>query len=224
MQLKLTPWTGNERLYFYPQSRQLIGQTGQIGKLRADFDRTGDSFFTFWEDFRPDLKTEAFMSEFDEVINHLRFVADGTPLGSRKRLSAFLRNHPEACLPDDGEWHGFRADTEKYSFFFRLKAQIGDYNAYIWCYRKDWLNEHMARAERGIRFIDGEYNDKFTVSDGGKIRILFANGTSEEKTCRYTDEYHIQFGDGSGPCGIQHICEFAERIKRIGATVEPVNS
>ena len=57
MQIRLKPWTENERLYFYRQSQQLSGQTGQIGKLRADFDRDGTGFFSTWEDIRPDLKT-----------------------------------------------------------------------------------------------------------------------------------------------------------------------
>ncbi len=106
--------------------------------------------------------------------------------------------------------------------FLPSKASCGDYNVYVWCYKRDWLDEHMARAERGIRFIDSGYNDKFTIPDGGKIRINFPDGTSEEKTCRYIDDTHVQFGDGSGAFGLQHICEFAERIENIGATVEPV--
>ncbi len=41
MQTQLKPWTGSERLYFYPQSAQIVGQTGQIGRLRIDFGRHG---------------------------------------------------------------------------------------------------------------------------------------------------------------------------------------
>ena len=224
MNINLTPWKNNERLFFYRQSQQLAGQTGQIGKLRADFGRTGDCFFSFWENIRPDLQTTEFMSEFYGVINALRFETEGTPLGTRKALAGFLRNHPEAILPNDGDWHGFRADTEKYSFFFRLKAQLGDYNVYVWCHRKEWLDDHMAKAKKGIRFIDSGYNEKFTVPDGGKVRILFSDGTSEERICRYIDDTHVQFDNGSGPYGIQHICEFAEKIEKIGATVEPINN
>ena len=222
MQIKLKPWIGNERLYFYRQSQQLSGQTGQIGKLRADFDRDGNGFFSTWEDIRSDLKTEDFKTEFDNVINALRFEADGTPLGGRRNLSAFLSRQDGSLLPDDGDWHGYRVDTDNYSYFFRLKPQAGDYNVYAWCYKRDWLDDHMARAEKGIRFIDSGYNDKFTIPDGGKIKINFSDGTSEEKTCRYIDDTHVQFGDGSGAYGLQHICEFAERLENIKATVESV--
>ena len=34
MLTQLKPWTGSERLYFYPHSAQIVGQTGQIGRLR----------------------------------------------------------------------------------------------------------------------------------------------------------------------------------------------
>ena len=73
MEIKIKPWNGSERLYFYRQSQQLAGQTGQIGKLRADFDRDGNGFFSSWEDIRNHLKTEEFKQTFDDVINELRF-------------------------------------------------------------------------------------------------------------------------------------------------------
>ena len=68
MLFKLQPWSGNERLYFYRQSQQLAGQTGQIGKLRADFDRDGNGFFSTWEDIRDHLKTEEFKQTFDKAM------------------------------------------------------------------------------------------------------------------------------------------------------------
>lgn len=223
MQIKLKPWTGNERLYFYRQSQQLAGQTGQIGKLRADFDRDGNGFFTSWEDIRDHLKTDEFKQTFDEIINCLRSGDGEAPFASRKALAAFLRDKQNAALPNDGEWYGFRADAGNTSVFFRLKPLPGDYNIYAWCYRKDWLDDHMARAEKGIRFIDSGYNEKFRIPDGGKIRIKFADGTTDEKTCRYIDDTHVEFYGGGGAYGLQHICEFAERLENVGATVEPVD-
>ncbi len=222
MLFKLQPWSGNERLYFYRQSQQLAGQTGQIGKLRADFDRDGNGFFSTWEDIRDHLKTEEFKQTFDKAINALRFGEGLTPLACRKALTDFLRDRHSALLPDDGDWHGFRADVDGTSLFFRVKPSPSDYDVYCWAYKKDWLDDHMQKAEKGIRFIDSGYNDKFTIPDGGKIKINFSDGTSEEKICRYIDDTHVQFGDGSGAFGLQHICEFAERLEKIGATVEPV--
>ncbi len=223
MYFQMKPWNGNERLYFYRQSLQLAGQTGQIGKLRADFDRDGNGFFSSWEDIREHLKTDEFKETFDKAINALRFGEGETPFASRKALTEFLRDKHSAILPGDGEWHGFRADIDNTSLFFRVKPSPGDYDIYCWAYRKDWLDDHMARAERGIRFIDSGYNEKFRIPDGGKIRIKFADGTIDEKTCRYIDDTHVEFDGGGGAYGLQHICEFAERLENVGATVEPVD-
>ena len=91
MQIKLKPWSGNERLYFYRQSQQLARQTGQIGKLRADFDRDGSDFFSSWEDIREHLKTDGFRQTFDDVINSLRSSDGETPFASRKALNSAFR-------------------------------------------------------------------------------------------------------------------------------------
>ena len=64
--------TEAERKYTFSQSQQLSMQTGLIGYLRADFGSTGNEFWTTWNDFRKDLKTDEFKAEFDEVINGLR--------------------------------------------------------------------------------------------------------------------------------------------------------
>ena len=58
-----------ERKYTFSQSQQLSMQTGLIGSLRADFGSNGNEFWTTWNDFRKDLKTDEFKAEFDDVIN-----------------------------------------------------------------------------------------------------------------------------------------------------------
>ena len=80
----------------------------------------------------------------------------------------------------------------------------------------------MTLAKNGIRFIDSGYNEKFRMPDGGRIRIEFVDGTSEEMTCRYIDDTHVEFSGGEGPYNLQHICQFAEQLEKIGAKVVPV--
>ena len=62
-----------ERNYCYTDSQQLDKQTGCIGHLRGDMDKSGNGFFTSWWDHCPELKTQAFKDEFDDFINALRF-------------------------------------------------------------------------------------------------------------------------------------------------------
>ena len=80
----------------------------------------------------------------------------------------------------------------------------------------------MKQAEKGIRFIDSNYNNLFKVPDGGRIKVTYPDGEVAEKVCRYIDEYHAEIGGGS--CNLFHICEFAERMENCRAKVEPIDT
>lgn len=75
-----------------------------------------------------------------------------------------------------------------------------------------------SEAKKQIRFIDGRYNEKFRISDGGVIRITFSTGERVDRTCTYIDDYHVKIGNN-----VFHICEFAERMEQNGNKVEPLD-
>jgi len=219
--MTIRPMTKTEQMYTYTQSTQIQGQTGCIGHLRADMDTDGNGFFSSWDDHRGYLKTDEFKAEFDEVINALRFNEEyGGVLKNRNSLAKYCYSQPESAFGNDREF-GFRADTEKHSYMMRLNPNKGEYQLYCYCYRRDWLDQHMKNAERGIRFIDSNYNNLFKVPDGGRIKITYQDGEVAEKTARYIDEYHAEIGGGS--CNLFHICEWAERMENINAKVEPID-
>ena len=219
--MTVRPATKTEQMYTYTQSTQIQGQTGCIGHLRADMDSDGNGFFSSWDDHRGYLKTDEFKAEFDNVINALRFDEQyGGMLKNRTALAKYCYSQPESSFGNDREY-GFRADTEKYSYMMRLNPNKGEYQLYCYCYRRDWLDQHMKNAERGIRFIDSNYNNLFKVPDGGRIKITYSDGDVDTKVARYIDEYHVEIGYGSN--NLYHICEFAERIENNGAKVEPVD-
>ena len=205
----------NEWNYTYSQSMQITGQTGNIGHLRGDFDSGGYGFYTTWSDHRPQWKTDEFKAELDTVINELR--EDKGLLHNRYDMRAFARRYPVSAF--QGNYcteYGFRADTEKHAFLFRCNPTRDDYNFYCYCYVKEWLDRHIGRTEQGIRFIDSGYKELFRIPDGGKIIITSAWGEKTELACRYIDETHTEVGNN-----LFHICEFAERMERNGATYEP---
>ena len=204
-----------EREYTFHQSQQISMQTGLIGYLRADFGSTGKEFYSSWNDFRKDLKTDEFREEFDNVINKLR---DGGVLSDRDAMRKFCCGHPECDYQDDRSHYGVRLDTGKYSYLMRFNPNKGEYNLYCYCYQKDWLDDHIKNAESGIRFIDPHYNNLFVIPDGGKVKIMFDNGKSVVYECRYIDQYHVEIGGSR----IYHICEFAEIMQKYGGTVNPV--
>ena len=150
-----------------------------------------------------------------DLINLLR--GDKGILHSRRDMSAAVRQTPAATfLGNYCTEYGFRADTDKYAFLFRCNPTKGDGNFYCYCYVKEWLDKHIQKAERGIRFIDPHYKELFRIPDGGKIIITYDWGERAEKTCRFIDEYHTEVGGN-----LYHICEFAERMKRSGHSYEP---
>lgn len=202
--------------YTYRQSNQIAGQTGNIGRLRGDFGSNGEEFYTTWENYCKQWKTEEFRKELDTVINDLRSDACGL-LTSRRNMVRFLEGFPEGSF--EGNFckeFGLRIDTEKYSYLFRCNPSEHDYNFYCFCYIKDWLNRHLELASKGIQFINPRYKELFRIEDGGVIQITDFRKDTVEKRCRYIDDYHVEV-EGR----IFHICEFAENMERIGSTVKP---
>ena len=206
-----------EDKYTFRQSSQISGQTGLIGYLRADMDTDGNGFFSSWNDWRKDLKTDEFKAEFDEVINSLR--EEGDILHNRKALASYCYSTPQSKMQTEQDYYGVRVDTEKYAYLLRLNPNKGEYNLYCYCYVRDWLDGHMKEAERGIRFIDSHYKELFRIPDGGKIKIHYSWNEDQVRTCRYIDDYHVEVGDN-----LYHICEFAERMEQNGNTVIPLRS
>lgn len=62
-----------------------------------------------------------------------------------------------------------------------------------------------------IRIIDGAYNEKFKIPDGGRITV---NGKLYQ--LEYLDEIHFRI---AGRCF--HICEFGKKIIDKGGDVRP---
>ena len=218
MAILLRPMTKEERLYSYTQSSQIGSQTGNVGHLRADMDSNGESFFSTWWDCRSDLKTEEFKEEFNGLISSLR--EEGQPLHNRTALSKFCFSHPEAASEDFRDFF-FRADTTEHSDMFRLNPNRGEYGIYCYPYKRDWLDHHLQESRKGIRFVDQDYNELFRLRDGAKIRVTFPNGEVDEKSVRYIDSTHFEYGFGA--LSVLHTMQFAEWMAEANAVVEPVN-
>lgn len=217
MDLDMRALTEKEDKYTFSNSMQISMQCGLIGHLRADMDSDGNGFFSSWEDFCKELKTDEFKDEFDKVINSLR--EEGDILYNRKSLAKYCYSSPQAKMNNEQDYYGVRVDTQKYAYLCRLNPNKGEYNLYCYCYIKDWLDKHIRSAEKGIRFITPEYKEKFRISDGEKIRITFSDGEVKDRVCRYIDDSHVEVGDD-----LYHICEFAERMEQCGATFIPLRS
>lgn len=68
--------------------------------------------------------------------------------------------------------------------------------------------------KQDIRFIDSCYRDLFKLPNGGFIQVDYPEKTVI-KQCAFIDPYHTQVGNE-----VFHICEYAEQMKRQGATYQ----
>ena len=218
---KAVPMQLEEARYSYRNSQQINSQTGLIGYLRADMGTNGNEFWSTWNDYRKDLKTDDFKSEFDDVINSFR--EQGQFLSDRQTLSSFCDDAKSVLRFGErygaGRDYGVRVNTQDYAYLMRLNPHKSEYNLYCYCYRKDWLDHHLERARRGIRFINPHYKELFRIPDGDHIRITYPDGSYKDRTCRYIDDSHVEVDDN-----LYHICEFAEIMEGNGNKVIPLRS
>ncbi len=212
MDMKLRNMTTTEHRYGYTQSQQLMGQTGCIGHLRADMDTNGKGFFTTWDDHFSHFGSPEFREEFNQVIGELR-KGNGI-LSNRDNLTKYCYGNPDSKQDDH---YGVRVDTQEHTYMVRLNPNRGEYNAYVYCYVREWLDSHQEQATKGIRFIDTQYNDFFHIHDGGMIAITDSAGKVHQWSCRYIDDHHMEMGNN-----LYHIHEFALRMAENGNTVAPV--
>lgn len=213
----MTIMTPEERKYAYRNSQQISMQTGFIGYLRADLGSSGKEFYSTWNDFNTQLKTDEFKKELYKVINELR--ADYSMLHDRDALYKFCFRDPQAAMNEDKREFGYRLDMPEYTYMLRFNPYKGEYNLYCHCYVKEWLDRHLKNAERGICFIDPNYKEQFHIPDGDKIRITFQDGSTVDYACRYIDDCHLEVGSE-----LYHICQFAEMMQRNGNKVIPLRS
>lgn len=216
MDFSIMPLTYEERKYTYAQSSQLEGQCGFIGHLRGDFGPSGNEFFTTWFDYNAALNTSGFKLELDEVINALRSSQYGL-LTNRISMLNYGKNVPQSSFAGFYTTeYGFRVNTPLHSFLFRCNPQKGDYNFYCFCYLQTYLNNHMKAAQQDIRFIDSHYKELFHLPDGEQISVITPAGEATDYVCRYIDAAHFELSNR-----LFHICEFAEKMERLGNTYHP---
>ena len=77
-------------------------------------------------------------------------------------------------------------------------------------------DEATLNEPKEIKFIDPHYNERFKIKDGEQILISYPDGEKKALTCKFIDEYHVLVGRTP-----YHICQFAECMQNLGATVTP---
>jgi len=113
-------------------------ERGCIGHLRGDFGRDGDEFWTSWFDHLPNLKSQDFRNELQDVVNTLR-----KPGGLLHDFQTMRKECSSGREVERG--YGFRAESPHYEYCMRCIPTRGDYNFYIFCYDKDAQREYARK-------------------------------------------------------------------------------
>lgn len=123
---------------YFSRSEEQDRTAGCIGHLRGDFG-SGKQFYTTWWPHQNDvLNTPEFKADFDRAVNWLREQPDA-PLRDFDTMKRCCDRYERACaikqaiLPSCG----FMVKTKRYAYMLRCTPVKGDYNFYIYCYRRD---------------------------------------------------------------------------------------
>lgn len=210
-----------ERKFCYAQSSEISSHTRLIGYLRADFSTDGNSFYYTWFDVTPSMKTSAFKTEFDDIINMLRDDEQYEGLlKDRKSMYNYCIAHRESAFAGNFTTeYGFRIDTAEFAYLLRCIPVKGDYNLYCHCYGQKWLDNYIESAKEGIRFVDTQYNELFRIADGDSILVIPSEGKPRKHICRYIDSYHLEMSND-----IYHIMQLATLAAKANVKIIPLRS
>lgn len=144
--LTMQPAAEREQKYCFTDSDSPQEKT-VVGHLRADYGSSGEAFHTTWWPHQAELKTAAFVTEFDNVVNALKKTE---LMGSFDQMRRACCHYPEARIRSQhGEEYAFRADTKEYTYFLRCIPQKGNYNNYLYVYNAAMLKE-IQREQRSV--------------------------------------------------------------------------
>ncbi len=216
--ISIRPAKRQEQDYCYSTYDQINGQTGFIGYLSGYFGTSGEEFYTTWCDGDSSFRGEDFSPLFDEVVNSLQ----ESVLKSFSTMKKYCYDNRDAKILATNNYnytrYAYRIDYGKYSFIMRLNPQKGDYNFYIFCYIKEYFDDHLKKAANGIRFVNSGYKFLFKIPDRGRILIHDCyNHTTDEYKVSYIDDTHFFVGNR-----FWRKDEFAEVVEEWQKEISPV--
>ena len=154
--MEIRPLTQAEQKYAYRQSMQIRGQTGSIGILQGGYGADSE-FHSDFHEINNRLKTGEFEADLQEALCSGEY----SVLENVDTMREFTLRHPQKGFP--GTEYGFRVETEKFAYLVHCSPEKESGSVEIHCYVKEWLDRHIGRAEKGIRFINSRYDELFRI-------------------------------------------------------------
>lgn len=137
---------------FFSQSEETDKATGCVGHLRGDFG-CGKQFCTTWWLHQNDaLNTPEFKEDIDRIVNWLREQPD-SPLRDLNAMERSCARYMPSCEIKGGAMPscGFMVKTKRFVYMLRCAPVKGDYNFYIYCYRRQEFETARTQPEKKNR-------------------------------------------------------------------------
>ena len=144
-----------EQIYCYSTSDE-EQEKACIGHLRGDFDSDGKGFFTSWFPHTEKIMAEdahkVFCTELDHVVSALR---ENGLLKDRATMAKHTARWQEARIPlRDCVQLALCIETQRRLFYLRCNPMRGEYNFYLYAYRKAALMEVQRKAKNMPEFCN----------------------------------------------------------------------
>lgn len=137
-----------EQIYCYSNTDEKQ-ERACIGHLRGDFDTDGKGFFTSWFPHKGHFNKlpvqEAFGVELDHIVAALR---ENGLLKDRATMSKRMAQWSSAEIKSGySKQIALRIETDRLLLYLRCNPMRGDYNFYLYAYRKARLREALRKRD-----------------------------------------------------------------------------
>lgn len=142
----------NLRDFFFSKDEAWDKATGCVGHLRGDFGNGKQFYTTWWQHQNDDLNTPEFKADIDRTVNWLREQPD-SPLRDFDTMKRCCDRYHNACgikgaiLPSCG----FMVRTKRYVYMLRCSPTKGDYQLYMYCYRREDFERSRYQPQKDTR-------------------------------------------------------------------------
>ena len=169
----------DENHLFYRLDGETAERNGAIGYLRIDLGKSGKEFYSTWFDNQKNLNSTSFKTEFDSVINYLRYEMEYPILGNRRELNILYKFRSDLLVAD--RVMGFKIQTKDHTYYIRCKPSTNDYDAHIYAYD----NRYLLPELMGLHSIpEGCFS---VLPSSGQLIFIAANESGYYPSGRSTD-------------------------------------
>lgn len=146
--MHITAAPAEEQIYCYSNTDERQ-ERACIGHLRGDFDTDGKGFFTSWFPHKGHFNKlpvqEAFGVELDHIVAALR---ENGLLKGRATMSKRMAQWASAEIKSGySNQIALRIETDHLLLYLRCNPMRGDYNFYLYAYRKARLREALRNRD-----------------------------------------------------------------------------